>query len=615
MIAGVLTYSAKHKGTESDPPKIDSLFDQLCSKEFQPLKAIPHDTRQVYNNDGVGLIQQSMTQLHPQSIARCKESGQVCVCWARLDTGEHFKNSSFTHGDSLNNNASVILASYQKWQQDCVQYIKGDFVFAIYDPKQQHLLLARDRMGVRPLYYYQDQHSFAFASNPAAIAKLNDIENKVSTSWIAQHLFKHYTDSSSTAFSNIKKLPPGHILVINRDKSSLKSNLSTYWRLEDFLGNSNTSSAEDIIQTYRNHFDQAVSNRVQSKHPLAIELSGGLDSSSIMASMMEQSPDNEIHCLSRAYFSLEMGPIKTLHKLYPDTINHLWDDPNSDGLNYRKNLSRYIDIFGLPAEHSLAIGATNFMQTASQHNARILLSGYGGDEFSSSLAHDAVQQLFQQKNYLSAFMRLKGSPLELIKKAYRLAFSNRQAFSYQPAMLRMNHLDLLKVKQQQESYQRGLVSETNHNIRIAKKWANNGILRLESHTLAGSSMGISYHWPFLDEQVIACYLSSHVTERLGKGGKTRWLHRRAFSKSLPNQILDKNDKHIGSLSNKNDPHDVFMQSFPTEIDLHSALLPMVDTKVLNQFLNSSTRQQKQNPAYRHTLKTIYNINLWLNAYF
>ena len=182
-------------------------------------------------------------------------------------------------------------------------------------------------------------------------------------------------------------------------------------------------------------------------------------------------------------------------------------------------------------------------------------------------------------------------------------------------MLRDGHPEIVTIQKRKDLYQQNLQAQTSHDQRMIAQWRNMGSLRLDSHTLAGAAKGVSFLWPFLDEEVLKSYLASPITERMGANGQTRWLHRRAFANQLPKLIINKNDKKIGSLNYGANSFELFMQRLPNEIVIHSALEPMIDTKALNRFLEEPTQDQKQNPSYRQTVKTIYSINLWLQSYF
>jgi len=617
MIAG--TFSDNKQGKYNCPEqraKVNAVFQQLCDDDFKPLAEIPHDTREVYKDDLVQLVQQTITHSEPQCITKCDKTGQVCISWSRLDNVDETKSRLPSDINISSSDASLILACYQQWFEECPKYIDGDFAFAVYDPLKQQILLARDRMGVIPLYYNDSNPCFVFASSVAAIAQLDAIDNQLSTYWMAQFLYKHTVDDSHTGFLNIKKLPAGHTLLISTNNENPSPKVKAYWQLEDLLKKpSELKASDEYVKEYRQVFDQAVASRVNSKEKLGIELSGGLDSSSIMASLMKHVPSSNVHCFSRMFFSLEEKPLQALYQQFSGTTNHLWDDPQTDHDVYQNNVSRYIELFGLPEEHSLAIGGSKFLQTSSEQGIKTLFSGFGGDEFSTSLAGDSVMQLVKEYRFIALYTRLTGSPVRRFVAFLRLIFKPQVKRAYQPMMLCDNHSDIDALAQQQKRDYGALNNEKNHNLRRLNNWRLGGVLRLESHTLSASAKGVSFVWPLLDVKLLACYLSAPVTERLGSGGEKRWLHRRAFDEYLPDIIVNKNDKNIGELVKKNDIHDLFMRRFPDKIDLHLKLKPMVDEQALSRFLRGASEIQRQSPAYRQTVKSIYSLNLWLKRYF
>ena len=446
MIAGVFNnskQSQRHSAVNNQSVK--AVVEQLCADSFAPLAAIPHHCRQVFQDNQVGLLQQSINRA--QCLSKCETTGQICVSWSELDNAYELQTTLSVSQTTKNNNASLILAAYQHWQEACTEHIKGDFVFAIYDPKRSLLLVARDRMGARPLYYSDDDGRFLFSSNLAAIAKLDGVNNKPSSRWIVEYLFKHNTDNSQTGFSNIKKLPAGHMLRVDLDNG--KVDVEQYWQLEDLL---TKSYCKDHLEAYRNAFDHAVLKRLKQTQTLGIELSGGLDSSSIMASLMMQKPNTNVHCFSRAYFALEKQLIQSISDHYPSKNNYLWDDPNTSHHGFQKSLNDYIQLFGLPDEHSLAIDTHTFLETAREQNITTLLSGFGGDEFSSSLARDVILQLVDERRFFSAYARLSGNPIKRIFEVVRLSLKKPRRPDYLPAMLCLDNEDVINVKTQQYDF-------------------------------------------------------------------------------------------------------------------------------------------------------------------
>lgn len=175
----------------------------------------------------------------------------------------------------------VVLALYERHGVECLKYLRGMFAFAIWDHPTRTLFLARDRLGEKPLYYYQDSERFLFASEPKAI--LQDPEVPVGADLLAIHhyLTFGYVPSPQSAFRGLRKLPPAHWLLV-RDGNVI---VDRYWRLRyrPKLKMTEAELRDELLRRLR----EAVRLRMISDVPLGAFLSGGIDSSTVVALMSE----------------------------------------------------------------------------------------------------------------------------------------------------------------------------------------------------------------------------------------------------------------------------------------------------------------------------------------
>ncbi len=171
----------------------------------------------------------------------------------------------------------VVLWSYIFWREDCPRHLNGIFAFAVYDPAREQLFLARDRLGVKPLYYARRGGKFYFASQQGALLAHADIPPEVDRAGLWQLLYlSPVTLRENGVFAHIKELPPAHAARL--DKNALI--LWPYWRLE---AKPCADDAQTAASTVRELLRDAVRRQLQSDVPLAVLLSGGLDSSAITA--------------------------------------------------------------------------------------------------------------------------------------------------------------------------------------------------------------------------------------------------------------------------------------------------------------------------------------------
>jgi len=196
-----------------------------------------------------------------------------------------------------NSDSEVILHGYEEYGNDCVQHLRGMFAFAIYNLSTHKLFLARDRIGIKPLYYYTKGRKFVFASEIKAILQCSDVERKVNLQALYDYLGFEFVPAPQTMFADISKLPSGHYLEVEHGSV----NLTRYWDLK--MGGKNTSlSFSEAVERQKELLEEAVTSHLMSDVPLGVFLSGGLDSSAIVA-------------LMRKHLS---GPLKTFTIGYQD---------------------------------------------------------------------------------------------------------------------------------------------------------------------------------------------------------------------------------------------------------------------------------------------------------
>ena len=193
--------------------------------------------------------------------------------------------------------SEVILHAYEEYGKDCVQRLRGMFAFAIYDLTRKSLFIARDRIGIKPLYYYEKDGKFLFASEIKAILQDRSVTREVNDQAIYDYLGFEFVPAPQTMFRYINKLPSGHYLTLTAGRVEV----SRYWDLAMAVVPT-TLSYQEAVERQKELLAEAVKSHLVSDVPLGVFLSGGLDSSSIVA-------------LMRRHIS---GPIKTFTIGYHD---------------------------------------------------------------------------------------------------------------------------------------------------------------------------------------------------------------------------------------------------------------------------------------------------------
>jgi asparagine synthase (glutamine-hydrolysing) len=173
----------------------------------------------------------------------------------------------------------VMLAAYREWGVECLQRFRGMFAFALWDARQRTLFLARDRVGKKPLHYWMDRSGIAFASEPKAFLGDRTFEAQPNLEALSAYLNYQYVPSPASAFTGVHKLPPAHYMLVRDGRVSIER----YWKLSyrQKRALSEDEACEELLARLR----EAVRLRLISDVPLGAFLSGGIDSSAVVALM------------------------------------------------------------------------------------------------------------------------------------------------------------------------------------------------------------------------------------------------------------------------------------------------------------------------------------------
>jgi asparagine synthase (glutamine-hydrolysing) len=189
-----------------------------------------------------------------------------------------------THCDT-----EAILHAYEQYGSECVRRFRGMFAFAVWDQRRKRLFCARDRLGIKPFYYYWDGRLFAFASEIKALLEHPSISASMEASLLPEYLAFGYTSGERTLFTGIRKLMPGHTLTLELEDGAAKLAIERYWDVPEH-GSPERRSDEDWIRECRQRLEETVRMRLMSDVPLGMFLSGGVDSSAIAALLKRMAP-------------------------------------------------------------------------------------------------------------------------------------------------------------------------------------------------------------------------------------------------------------------------------------------------------------------------------------
>jgi asparagine synthase (glutamine-hydrolysing) len=233
---------------------------------------------------GIGIRRLSIVDLATGHQPLSNEDGTVWIVF----NGEIYNHSilreklrTLGHQYRTQSDTETIVHLYEEYGPDCVQHLRGMFAFAIWDARRQRLFIARDRLGIKPLYYRLTSQQIIFGSEIKVILACPGTSGQLDRAVLPEYLSFGYLSGEQTFYSGIRKLMPGHRMEVDTNG---KFSIDRYWDLP--VTTSNDSKPESYyIQTYREMLEQAVSSHLMSDVPLGVFLSGGIDSSAVAALM------------------------------------------------------------------------------------------------------------------------------------------------------------------------------------------------------------------------------------------------------------------------------------------------------------------------------------------
>jgi asparagine synthase (glutamine-hydrolysing) len=307
------------------------------------------------------------------------EDNTVCIVF----NGEIYNHESLRaklvakgHVYRTRSDTETILHGYEEFGEDVVTHLRGMFAFAIYDARKKQLFLARDRVGEKPIYYFTNGSVFMFASEIKALLASKMIEKRVHVEMLDSFLSVGYVPGEATLFENVFKLPPAHSMTVDEDLQVLKRE---YWDIRGIRRQD--IPFDEACRVFTEKLEECVRIRLMSEVPLGVFLSGGLDSTSIVALMSrmskdpiktyavgyrDQPRDNELN-----FARLAADTYKTEHHEFYLTPDDLFDSMNS-----------FLEHCEEPLTESAGIALFRLSQLAKK-TATVVLSGEGADELLS----------------------------------------------------------------------------------------------------------------------------------------------------------------------------------------------------------------------------------------
>lgn len=277
------------------------------------------------------------------------------------------------HRFYTDSDTEVIVHLYEEHGADCVQKLRGMFAFAVYDERRRRLLLARDRLGIKPLHYAFMDGRLLFGSEIKAILAGAPELAEVSPESLLQYFYLRYIPDPSTAFAGIWKLPPGHVLEISEGEANI--HVRQYWDLPAY-GTYNPQSEQECLEEMERRLAEAVRIRLISDVPLGALLSGGTDSSTVVA-LMARASSRPIQT-----FSISFPQDDFNEGQYARIVAERFGTEHQE-LRVEPNIEEDLDHLSRSLEEPFgdsSILPTYYVSRMARRHVTVALSGDGGDE-------------------------------------------------------------------------------------------------------------------------------------------------------------------------------------------------------------------------------------------
>ncbi len=342
-----------------------------------------------------------------------------------------------------------IIHGYEEWGESVVDRLRGMFAFAIWDACRQKLLIVRDRIGKKPLYYHLDKGRIIFASELKALLTDPNIPRDMDLAALDCYLSFGYIPSPLSILKSVRKLPPAHLAVSKGNCFSLRQ----YWHL-DMEHSISVAHEEEILDELRSLLDQAVRLRLISDVPLGAFLSGGIDSSAVVASMARLKGDGSVKTASIGFSDKKFDELE-----YAQIVANLYHTDHTEFVVNPHALEVIDDIvwhLDEPFADSSAI-PTYYVSKMARQKVKVALSGDGGDETFAGYAQryymnrieDTIRRkipqlirkdllgpisaLYPRADFLPRPLRLKGF-LSNLSRSLEEAYSRDMSFYFLPEM-------------------------------------------------------------------------------------------------------------------------------------------------------------------------------------
>lgn len=520
----------------------------------------------------------------------------------------------------------VILASYHEWGHNCLKKFNGMWSFAILDIENRSLFCSRDRLGIKPFYFYKSDSLFAFSSEIKQLLTIPEVPKRLNNKVVCDYLYYGTYNSigADTFFDSIQELPAGHFFIMDLDDNKFDFKCSKYWDIDlqnKLIGLSDSEYASRYLELFRD----SVRIRMRSDVPLGSALSGGLDSSGIVSMVSLLLKEMEVPGLQNTFTSVS-DHSQFDERIFADevisksnakphfvlpTAETLWND-------HLKLVYHQEEPF-----ISTSIYAGWCISRLIRENGVIVsLDGQGPDEMMGGyLPYTYILgQNLQDNHYLDFLKNLNGfsnyrglSRLLMIRSSLALLKDNKQNrfISKKPHVFTNDGFEAIVKPYMNKpyvvhSYQNGdpFLSYSYHSTRIDTL---PGILKqVDRNSMAFST---ETRLPFLDYRLVEYTFSLPMNQKV-RSGQTKYVYRNAMKGILPDSIRNRNSKLGFATAESFWFKGYFKQILIDTFNQIPAESPIDKNKILLDFENYISGKS----PFSMNFWKVFNFEVWRNSF-
>ena len=558
-IAGIIHFD----GRPVEPGQVEAM---TAAMHYRGPDGINHWRR---SNVALG---QCMLRTTPESLEEIQpltneDESLVLVMDGRVDNWEELRRELLGKGAALRTraDAELVLRAYEAWGRDCLPHIDGDFALVIWDARQQEAFCARDRMGNKPFTWHWTGTTLYFASEQQAILRQPSVAQVLNEGMVAEYLAAQWFSNSETLWQGILRLDAAHTMVVKPSGPAP----SRYWA-PDLQASLSFRSDKECAEHYRALLFDVVRRLSRSTHPIACEVSGGLDSSAIFAVAENLRRQGQLPAPGLEGYTLDFSGDpdadeidycravgahlgKSIHEITPSHVPLSWyqdvalqhqdfpDFPNGGamGLPIAERVRAdggLVLLNGLGGDQWLCGSEACYAEAIAGRRGRELLNILGDDIHAAGLRttlwrllrHGIVPLLPKQaqQTLRSGYVRLRRSGTQ----------DDQQAWLAEPMLAR--------IQARQQAHRQPFSSEVRRlgqSHQLACLYDAYQMLAIEMAERLYAQGGLEMRQPFWNARMVEFALATPERSRL-RGNEDKWLHRCAMQGLLPENVLQRSSK-------------------------------------------------------------------------